>query len=114
MNEQEREIEEMERLTQSIQIQIRQNYSNGVAASTVAGTDYICGNSGESNNDDGVNIGSNEDIDESAIIMNKNLNFRNESNQILNSTSNIPKSDIKNQTLNNSTLQSCFLKNNQG
>jgi hypothetical protein len=34
-----------------------------VNASTVAGTDYICGNSGE-NDDDGVNIGSNEDNDE--------------------------------------------------
>ena len=59
-------------------MQIRQNYSNGVAASTVAGTDYICGNSGEGDNDDGVNIGSNEDIDESDNIINNNLNFRNE------------------------------------
>ena len=65
----------MERLTQQIQMQIRQNYSNnGVGASTSWGTDYQCGNSVESNNDDGVNIGSNEDIEESEIIMNNNLN----------------------------------------
>jgi hypothetical protein len=42
---------------------------NGVAASTVAGTDYL------SNNDDGVNIGSNEDADESAVIMKQNHYF---------------------------------------
>jgi hypothetical protein len=41
----------------------------GVAASTVAGTDYL------SNNDDGVNIGSNEDADESAVIMKQNHYF---------------------------------------
>ena len=94
----------MERLTQQIQMQIRQNYSNnGVGASTSWGTDYQCGNSVESNNDDGVNIGSNEDIEESEIIMNNNLNLQ--------PNPNIPKSDIKNKTLNNSTLQSCFLKN---
>jgi hypothetical protein len=43
----------------------RQN--SGIAASTVAGTDYLCGNSGESandfNNDDGVNIGVGDDND---------------------------------------------------
>ena len=40
----------------------------GVAASTVAGTDYL------SNNEDGVNIGSNEDADES-VIMKQNHYF---------------------------------------
>ena len=37
--------------------------SGHVGASTVAGTDYLCGNSGE-NEEDGVNIGSNDDNDE--------------------------------------------------
>ena len=54
-----------------------QQMNSGMAASTVAGTDYICGNSGESatdfNNDDGVNIGgSNEDVEDSALLMNMN------------------------------------------
>jgi hypothetical protein len=39
----------------------------GVAASTVAGTDYLSGN------EDGVNIGSNEDTDE--VIMKQNHYF---------------------------------------
>ena len=44
-----------------------------VGASTVAGTDYICGNSGagsgtDFNNDDGVNIGSNDGNDDSAMM----------------------------------------------
>lgn len=44
----------------------RQN--SGIAASTVAGTDYLGGNSAESanndfNNEDGVNIGLNDDND---------------------------------------------------
>ena len=51
LNDQEKEIEEMERAIQEM-------LHSGVAASTVAGTDYL------SNNDDGVNIGSNEDADE--------------------------------------------------
>ena len=63
----------MERAIQEFQAQI-QNINNGVAASTGAGTDYICGNSGESgtdfNNDDGVNIGSNDGYDDSAMMMN--------------------------------------------
>lgn len=44
----------------------------GVAASTVAGTDYL------SNNDDGVNIGSTEDAEEvkqSHYFAKKNKNF---------------------------------------
>ena len=65
----------MERAIQELQQQMR-HFNSGVAASTVAGTDYICGNSGESatdfNNEDGVNIGSNDDIDVSALMMNIN------------------------------------------
>jgi hypothetical protein len=48
---------------------IQEMLHSGVAASTVAGTDYL------SNNDDGVNIGSNEDADESAVIMKQNHYF---------------------------------------
>jgi hypothetical protein len=45
----------------------RQN--SGVGASTVAATDYNCNNSGESanENDDNVNMGSTEDIEESMM-----------------------------------------------
>ena len=65
----------MERAIQEFQMQIQTINTGMVGASTVAGTDYICGNSGagsgtDFNNDDGVNIGSNDGNDDSALIMN--------------------------------------------
>jgi len=57
--EKENEIEQMERMIAEMQRTMQV-----VNASTVAGTEfYLCGNSGE-NDEDGVNIGSNEDNDE--------------------------------------------------
>ena len=45
----------------------RQN--SGVGASTFAETDYVCGSGNSVNdNDDNVNIGSNEDVEDSALM----------------------------------------------
>jgi len=76
LDQQEREIAEMERAMQEMQREMNQNNAQGgVAASTVAGTDYICGHSGDNatdyNNEDGVNIGANDDDDiEESMCMN--------------------------------------------
>lgn len=74
----------MERAMQEMQREMSQHSSllgqGGVAASTVAGTDYIYGHHGDNatdyNNEDGVNIGANDDdddIEETSLIMNKAL-----------------------------------------
>jgi hypothetical protein len=51
----------MERFIADMQDQLKGTI---LGASTVAGTDYFCEGSGEGNDDDGVNIGSTEDINE--------------------------------------------------
>ena len=60
LNSKEREIEEIERLCAELQ----QRGGQQVGASTVAGTDYIYGGNSGNGEDDGVNIGSNEDEQE--------------------------------------------------
>lgn len=55
---------------------MNQSYGmGGVAASTVAGTDYIYGHSGDNatdyNNEDGVNIGANDEDDIEDILYGK-------------------------------------------
>lgn len=68
LDQKERKIEEIEKLIAELQEDIRCGKNSGVAASTVAGTDYLCGNSGESahdyNNEDGVNIGSTDECED--------------------------------------------------
>lgn len=70
----------MERAMQEMQREMNQSYAGqgGVAASTVAGTDYIYGHNGDNatdyNNEDGVNIGVNDDEDiEESLCMNNIL-----------------------------------------
>ena len=67
----------MERMIIEMQQQMRRQNS-GVGASTVAATDYNCNNSAEceNENDDNVNMGSTEDIEESSMMMLTHLRDR--------------------------------------
>ena len=56
MSDKEREVEELERMVTLMQEQIKKD-GQGVTASTVAGTDYICAHSGESGGSGGINLG---------------------------------------------------------
>lgn len=68
----------MDKAMKEMQNQMNYGLGGGIMASTVAGTDYLCGVSEgfakDYNNDDGVNIGAGDDIDESYMHMNMNYN----------------------------------------
>lgn len=68
----------------------RQNNGVGASKSTVAATDYVCGGSGQSanDNDDNVNIGSNDDIEDSTMLMMNLNNLREKSQEKVNGENN--------------------------
>ena len=71
LNDKDKEIEDMEKMIMEMQQQMQQmtRQNSGVGASTFAETDYVCGSGNSVNdNDDNVNIGSNEDVEDSALM----------------------------------------------